>query len=64
MLFNTISKQNKNKIVNIRKALIPFEAFNKVGKAKSELVENRTEKHNDVIKKKEIIKIEILVNNK
>jgi len=41
-----------------------LDTFNKVGKAKSKLVENLTEKQRDVIKKNEIIKIVTLKKNK
>ena len=58
------SKQNNKKIVKIKKKLIPLDAFNRVGKAKSKLVENLTEKQRDVIKKNEIVKIVTLKKNK
>ena len=58
------SKQNNKKIVKIKKKLIPLDAFNRVGKAKSKLVENLTEKQRDVIKKNEIVKIVVLKKNK
>lgn len=58
------SKQNNKKIVKIKKKLIPLDTFNKVGKAKSKLVENLTEKQRDVIKKNEIVKIVTLKKNK
>ena len=58
------SKQNNKKIVKIKKKLIPLDAFNRVGKAKSRLVENLTEKQRDVIKKNEIVKIVVLKKNK
>ena len=58
------SKQNNKKIVRIKKKLIPLDAFNRVGKAKSRLVENLTEKQRDVIKKNEIVKIVVLKKNK
>ena len=51
-------------MVKIKKKLIPLDAFNKVGKAKSKLVENLTEKQRDVIKKNEIVKIVVLKKNK
>ena len=41
-----------------------MDTFNKVGKAKSKLVENLTEKQRDVIKKNEIVKIVVLKKNK
>ena len=58
------SKKNNKKIVKIKKKLIPLDAFNRVGKAKSKLVENLTEKQRDVIKKNEIVKIVVLKKNK
>ena len=47
----------------MKKKIIPLDTFNKVGKAKSKLVENLTEKQSDVIKKKEIVKIVVLKKN-
>ena len=59
-----MSEQNKVKTIDKAKKFRPLEAFNNVGNAKFELVENRTQKQSEVIKKKEIIKIETLVKSK